>query len=110
MGEVRVILPLPSWRINDHEQVVGRYQSGDGFDIYRLAISTWTFISIDHPGAVQTAAGDFTPIGGLNNNGDIASGYCSASQCEVETTGALHGVLWMPFFPFARTPDLDMVR
>jgi uncharacterized membrane protein len=78
-----------AWRINDHQQIVGRYQSGNGgLHVYLLDIPTWTFISIDYPGAFQTAAGYFSQVGGLNNNGDIVTTYCSSSHCGLDT---VHG-------------------
>jgi hypothetical protein len=42
--------------------------------------------------ATETAMGDFSQMGGLNNNGDIASGYCnSSSNCDLASFGSLHG-------------------
>jgi len=80
-----------AWRINDNGQIVGRYQSGDGnFHVYLLTVPSGTFTSIDYPGAT-TAVGGFTQMGGLNNNGDIASDYCNSSNCGLDTAGALHG-------------------
>ena len=82
-----------AWRINDNGQIVGRYKSGNGdFHVFLLTIASGTFTSIDYPGATQTAMGDFTQMGGLNNNGDIASDFCnSSSNCEVASFGSLHG-------------------
>ena len=82
-----------AWRINDNGQIVGRYKSGNGdFHVFLLTIASGTFTSIDYPGATQTAMGDFTQMGGLNNNGDIASDFCSSSSnCEVASFGSLHG-------------------
>lgn len=83
-----------AWRINDNGQIVGRYQRGNGdTHVFLLIIATGTFISIDYPGASATAVGDFTQMGGLNNNGDIASGYCNSSNCRLDTISALHGFL-----------------
>src|SRR5438552_4800352 len=63
-----------AWRINDNGQIVGRYKSGNGaFHVFLLTIASGAFTSIDYPGATQTAMGDFTQMGGLNNTGDIAS-------------------------------------
>jgi len=82
-----------AWRINDNGQIVGRYKSGNGaFHVFLLTIASGAFTSIDYPGATQTAMGDFTQMGGLNNNGDIASDFCSSSSnCEVASFGSLHG-------------------
>jgi len=81
------------WRINDNGQIVGRYKSGNGaFHVFLLSIASGAFASIDYPGATQTAVGNFTQIGGLNNNGDIASNFCSSfSNCELASFGSLHG-------------------
>jgi uncharacterized membrane protein len=83
------------WRVNDHGQVLGRYKIGNGdFHVFLHTITSGAFISIDYPGATQTAMGDFSQLGGLNNNGDIASGYCNSStNCEVASFGALQGFL-----------------
>jgi uncharacterized membrane protein len=74
------------WRINDNGQVLGRYQSGNGgTHVFLLALASGTFLSIDYPGATTTAVKDFTQMGGLNNNGDIASDYCSSANCGLDT-------------------------
>jgi len=80
-----------AWRINDSDQIIGRYLSDNGScHIYRLTKSN--FVTIDYPGSTnRTAVGDIYPVGGFNNHGDIVSGYCNASNCELETTEALHG-------------------
>ena len=83
-----------AWRINDNGQIVGRYQLGNGdTHVFLFTVASGAFISIDFPGASETAVGDFTQVGGLNNNGDIASGYCNSSKCGLDTIGALHGFL-----------------
>ena len=83
-----------AWRINDRGQVVGRYKTQGNFHVYLLTLATSDFTSIDFPGANETAGEDFTEMGGLNNHGDIASGYCnSATDCGLESFGALHGFL-----------------
>ncbi len=81
-----------AWRINDKGQILGRYKNGNGdFHIF-LVTTDGASTSIDYPGASQTAMGDYSQLGGLNNNGDIASGYCSSSSnCEVASFGSLHG-------------------
>ena len=81
------------WRINDNGQIVGRFMSSNGdFHVFLYTIATRSFVSIDYPGATETAMGDFSQMGGLNNNGDIASGYCSStSNCELASFGSLHG-------------------
>src|SRR5262249_26502582 len=62
------------WRISDHGQVLGRYQSGNrGTHVFLLTLANGTFLSIDYPDAATTATSYFTQMGGLNNNGDIAS-------------------------------------
>ena len=83
------------WRINDNRQILGRYKIGNAnFHIFLFTLSNGAFISLDYPGAPQTAMGDYSQLGGLNNNGDIASGFCSStSNCEVASFGALHGFL-----------------
>jgi probable HAF family extracellular repeat protein len=82
-----------AWAINDNGQVVGRYKNGNGdFHVFLYTIATHTFVSIDYPNSVETAMGDFSQMGGLNNNGDIASVYCnSSSSCELASFGSLHG-------------------
>jgi probable HAF family extracellular repeat protein len=81
-----------AWRINDNGQILGRYKSGNGnFHIFLYTIATRSFSSIDFPNAVETAMGGFSQMGGLNNNGDIASGYCNSSNCELDSVGSLHG-------------------
>jgi uncharacterized membrane protein len=81
------------WRVNDNGQIVGRYKSGNGdFHVFLYTIATSSFATIDYPNANETAMGDFSQMGGLNNNGDIASGYCnSSSNCELASFGSLHG-------------------
>jgi hypothetical protein len=76
----------------DAGEVVGRYKSGNGdFHVFLYTIATQSFVSIDYPNATETAMGDFSQMGGLNNNGDIASGYCnSSSNCELVSFGSLH--------------------
>jgi len=82
-----------AWRINDRGQVVGRYKKY-GTHVYLLDLTTGNFTTIDFPGATETAGEDFTQMGGLNNKGDIASGYCnSTSDCGLDSFGALHGFL-----------------
>ena len=83
-----------AWRVNDHGQVVGRYKN-QGTHVYLLDLATGIFTTIDFPGATETAGQGFTEMGGLNNRGDIASGYCnSASNCGLDSFGALHGFLF----------------
>jgi uncharacterized membrane protein len=83
-----------AWRINDRGEIIGRYFGGDGNPhIYRLTKTN--FVTIDYPGATnRTAVGYTSPVGGFNNHGDIVSAYCSASNCELETTNALHGFVF----------------
>jgi len=81
-----------AWRINDGGQVVGRYKKQGDFHVYLLTLASGEFASIDFPGANETAGEDFTQMGGLNNHGEIASGYCnSATNCGLDSLGALHG-------------------
>lgn len=81
-----------AWRVNDSGQVLGRYIGGDGnFHLYLLVNGTFT--SIDYPGALQTAPGEFSHLGGLNNNGDMVSDYCSSGKCVLSTVGEIHGFL-----------------
>lgn len=80
------------WRINDNGQIVGRFMSSNGdFHVFLYTIATRSFVSIDYPNAVETAVGGFTQMGGLNNNGEIASGYCNSSNCDLDSIGSLHG-------------------
>jgi len=82
-----------AWRINDRGQVIGRYKN-HGTHVFLLDLETGNFTSIDFPGGTETAGEDFTEMGGLNNKGDIASGYCnSSSNCGLDSFGALHGFL-----------------
>ena len=75
-----------AWRINDHGQVLGRYQSGNGgTHVFLFAPASGSFISLDYPGASSTAVSYFTQMGGLNNNGDIVSDYCSSADCDLDT-------------------------
>jgi uncharacterized membrane protein len=82
-----------AWRINDNGQIVGRYKDARG-NFHAYMRTNANFTSIDYPGATQTAMGDVGLMGGLNNKGELVSGYCSSSSsCEVGSTGALHGFL-----------------
>lgn len=81
-----------AWRVNDNGQVLGRYIGPDGnFHLYLLANGVFT--SIDYPGALQTAPGEFSHLGGLNNNGDIVSDFCTSGKCTLNTVGEIHGFL-----------------
>jgi uncharacterized membrane protein len=83
-----------AWRINDNGQIAGRFKGGDGkFHVYVL--TNGSFTTIDFPGAVQTAPGGFSHLGGLNDNGDVASTYCSSTPCGVglNSAGDVHGFL-----------------
>ena len=82
-----------AWRINDRGQVLGRYRIHGDYHVFLLTLATGEFTSIDFPGASETAGG-LTQMGGLNNHGDIASGYSnSLSDWSLESFGALHGFL-----------------
>jgi hypothetical protein len=57
-------------------QTLGRYRDADGHSHLYLLDQRGTFFTIDFPGAVETAYGNFTDVGGINNAGDIVSTYC----------------------------------
>jgi len=84
------------WRINDSGQIAGRYEGPNGgFHLYRL--TNGQFESFDFPGAVETAPGAYSHLGGLNNLGDIVSAYASGSPFQnlgnPNTYGNVHGLL-----------------
>ncbi len=75
---------------------IGRYAGPDGkFHLYRL--TNGRFESFDFPGAVQTAPGAYSHLGGLNNLGDIVTAYASGSPFEnlsnPNVFGNVHGML-----------------
>ncbi len=81
------------WKINDRGLIAGRYEGGDS-KYHAYTLSNGIFISLpDVPGAAQTAPGNFSDAGGLNNIGDIASNYCSSEPCSLGAAGDLHGFL-----------------
>jgi len=84
------------WRMNDSGQIAGRYEGPNGeFHLYRL--TNGQFESFDFPGAVETAPGAYSHLGGLNNLGDIVSAYASGSPFQnlsnPNTYGNVHGLL-----------------
>jgi uncharacterized membrane protein len=81
-----------AWRINDSGQILGRYIGPDG-NFHLFLLSNGSFTSIDYPGAVQTAPAEFSHLGGLNNNGDVVSDYCSSGKCVLNTFGEIHAFL-----------------
>jgi hypothetical protein len=80
-------------------QTLGRYRDADGHSHLYVMDQSGTFFTIDFPGAVETAYGNFTDAGGINNAGDIVSTYCSAGPCPMtsadvdQSPGVTHGGL-----------------
>src|SRR5262249_41656121 len=79
-------------------QTLGRYRDADGHSHLYVKDQSGTFFTIDFPGAAETAYGNFTDVGGINNVGDIASTYCSVAPCpltaaDVKSPGVIHGGL-----------------
>jgi len=84
-----------AWHINDGTEIVGRYEGGDS-KYHVFTLTNGLFASVpDVPGAVQTAPGNFSHVGGLNNAGDIVNDYCSSMPCTTDLSagGNTHGFL-----------------
>jgi uncharacterized membrane protein len=84
-----------AWRINDYGEIAGRYRSSKDSNYHIFVLNGANFMSVpDVPGALQTAPGKFSEVGGLNNGGDIAGHYCSSKSCAIFTSvGDLHAFL-----------------
>jgi uncharacterized membrane protein len=84
------------WRMNDSGQIVGRYAESNG-DFHLFRLTNGQFESFDFPGAVETAPGAYSHLGGLNNLGDIVSAYASGSPFQnlanPKVYGNVHGLL-----------------
>jgi len=78
-------------------ETFGRYRDFSGHSHLYVLNTDGTFNTIDFPGAVETAYGNYNDVGGINNSGDIASAYCSAAPCPVTSAdipqhpGVVHG-------------------
>ena len=85
-----------AWRSNAAGEIVGKYKSADGhFHVY-LRDKHGSFTTIDFPGAIETALGNFNDDGGINDRGDIVSSYCAAAPCPItmmDSTANVHGFL-----------------
>lgn len=83
------------WKNNDYGEIVGRYRSSRDGKYHLFVLSNGTFTPIpDVPGSYETAPGNFSEDGGLNDLGDIAGNYCSAKSCVLFTSiGTLHAFL-----------------
>ena len=69
--------------------ILGRYASPDGV-FHLFVLKNGKFTSIDFPGASETPPFFFrAKAGGINQNGEIASYYCSSSLCSL-TSGTIH--------------------
>jgi uncharacterized membrane protein len=83
------------WKINDYGEIAGRYRSSTDSNYHLFVLNSGTFASVpDVPGSVQTAPGNFSEDGGLNNAGAIAGHYTSSMNCKLFTSvGCLHAFL-----------------
>jgi len=84
------------WRSNAAGEIVGRYKDAAEHSHVYMRSRRGRFISVDFPGAIETAFGNFTDDGGINDRGDIVSNYCDAAPCPITPTdsnGNLHGFL-----------------
>jgi hypothetical protein len=85
-----------AWRSNAAGEIVGRYKSADGHSHVYLRHTHGGFESVDFPEAIETAFGNFTDDGGINDRGDIVSNYCDAAPCPItpmDSAGNVHGFL-----------------
>jgi uncharacterized membrane protein len=83
------------WKINDFGEIAGRYRSSTDSNYHLFVLNSGTFASVpDVPGGVQTAPGNYSEDGGLNNAGAIAGHYTSSKNCKLFTSvGCLHAFL-----------------
>lgn len=83
------------WKNNDYGEIAGRYRSSTDSNYHLFILNNETFTSVpDIPGSVQTAPGNFSEDGGLNNTGAIAGHYISSKNCKLFTSvGCLHAFL-----------------
>lgn len=82
------------WKINNYGLIAGRYRSSTDRNYHLFTLGNGHFTSFpDVPGSMQTAPGNFSEDGGLNDAGDIAGHYCSAKPCSLGSLGTLHGFL-----------------
>lgn len=72
--------------------ILGRYAGPDGV-FHLFVLKNGEFSSIDFPGATETPPFFFrAKAGGLNQNGEIASYYCSAPVCSL-SSGTIHAFI-----------------
>jgi hypothetical protein len=86
-----------AWKRDDHTgKILGRYKDTNGHSHIYVRSRSGEFNTIDFPGAVETAFGNFSDKGGMNSRGDIVSNYCDAAPCPQvasEAKGNVHGFL-----------------
>lgn len=80
-----------AWKINDSDEIAGRYIGTSDGKHHMFVLSNGTFTAIpDVPDSYETA---HVEDGGLNNLGVLAGNYCSGKPCDEGSIGIPHGFL-----------------